>query len=707
MSARPSAAQSRKRPTLALLRLRPSTSGVDTKILAALAILLLLTQLPHVLHLPIWITVTGVALVAARLLASQRPELTWLDLILSSVVLTSFAVVVAILIRLHFGYFVGRDPAVAFLFVLVAAKFAELRRGSDATVLMCLASFLLLTQYFYSQTLLAALVTVPAVFALGHALAVIRDPDNAAPLKSNIKLVAVMLLQGAPLAILLFFVFPRLSGPLWSLPEDGMAQSGLSDSMRPGSIGELSQSSAVAFRVEFDSEVPPYRQRYWRGPVFEQFDGYRWSPSHTARPVKTQPSDSNTDVIDYTVMLQPHKQQWMFALETPTRLPTGSDAPDASRRPLALLLSDGQLIADDPINQVTRYRQSSSLSDSQPAPRGPGTHTLQLPSNNAQAIAFGKQLALQHSTPHAIASALMQGFSKAPFRYTLRPALLGNAPVDEFLFDTREGFCEHYASAFAVVMRAAGIPARIVTGYLGGEMNGDYMIVRQSDAHAWAELWIDGVWKRYDPTAAIAPSRVENGIGTALGVDEPVPALARLGGGWVTMMQLRWDGMNHAWQRLVVDFDNDSQAELWDRLGLRTPEPWQITAVVLTASALWMSLLLGLPGIKRLHRFRAERELPPAERAWRQLERLLARKGLARVTGETPSDWLARISARRPDLAPTLRRLSEAFNRQRFARCDNTSGALALAHDFSTLRRLLRKPHHPTSAKRAKQRATS
>jgi len=689
MSAHASSSHTRRRPTFALLHLRPSTSGVDQHSLKALAILLLLTQLPHVLHLPLWVSVIGVALIGARVISSQRPHLAWLDLLLSSVVLTSFAVLVAILIRLHFGYFVGRDPAVAFLFILVAAKFAELRRGSDATLLMCLTSFLLLTQYFYSQTILAALVTLPAVLALGHALAVVRDPENAASLKSNIKLVGVMLLQGAPLAILLFVVFPRLSGPLWSLPEDGMAQSGLSDSMRPGSIGELSQSSEVAFRVEFDDAPPPYRQRYWRGPVFEQFDGYAWSERRTATRVK--PSTARSDVIDYTVMLQPHRQQWMFALETPTRLPVGSDAPDASQKPLATLLSNGQLIADEPVNQVIRYRQSSSLSDSLIARERPGDHTLQVVSNNPQAIALGEQLARQHSTPEAIANALMQRFSQAPFRYTLKPALLGDAPVDEFLFGTQQGFCEHYASAFAVVMRAAGIPARIVTGYLGGEMNGDYMIVRQSDAHAWTELWIEGAWKRYDPTSAIAPSRVESGLGSALGADEPVPSLARLGGGWLTTMHLHWDGMNHAWQRLVVDFDNDSQAELWERLGLRTPEPWQITALVLAASAFWMSALLGLPGIKRLHRFKAERELPPAERAWRKLERLLARQGLVRATGESPRDWLARVAVQRPDIAPIVQRLADEFNVQRFARAGDANGVEMLRADVSTLGKQLRK----------------
>ncbi len=678
----------KKRWVPQVLNLRPSTAAVEPRILSALAALLLLAQLPHVVHLPLWATLLGGGLIGLRVLACKRPDIRSLDWVLSSIALTGFCVIVALLIRWHYGYFVGRDPAVAFLFILVAAKFAELRRGSDATLLMCLASFLLLTQYFYSQTIVAAAVTLPAVLALGHALAVVRDPVRAAPAASNLTLVGAMLLQGAPIAILLFIVFPRLSGPLWSLPEDSMATSGLSDSMSPGSIADLSRSSEVAFRVEFDNEVPPKDLRYWRGPVFERFDGRSWSAA-PIREVATLAVDANaTGTINYTVMLQPHRQHWMFALDRATGLPMSSSG-DA--KALARIMTDGQLISDAPINRITRYLQQSIPGDRVHTGAAPGPLTRNTAGRNPRAEVLGQQLAATHDSPEAIAAALLQRFSQAPFRYTLQPSLLGISPVDEFLFDTREGFCEHYASAFAMVMRAAGIPSRVVTGYLGGEMNGDYMIVRQSDAHAWTELWIDGAWQRFDPTGAIAPSRIEDGIGAALGADEPLPSLSRLTGGWMGGMQLRWDRMNHAWQRMVVDFDDDAQARLWEKLGIKKPALWQLTAVVLAVSCAWVALLIGLPGFTWWKQYTHERRLPPAERAWQRLERLLAHHALGRHIGEAPADWLQRVARQQPVLADQLHALSQGFARQRFAGVDDEAALGALESSIGALRKTLRR----------------
>lgn len=679
----------KRRYRWALLRLRPSTASVHPRMVKALAVLLLLTQLPHVLHLPIWVSAIGIGLIAARWLVITKPSTRWLDWLLSSLSLTLFCALFAFVIRWHYGYLVGRDPAVAFLFVLVAAKFAELRRDSDATLLMCLSSFLLLTQYFYSQTVIAALVTFPAVFALGHALAVVRDPRHAEAAPANLRRVGVMLLQGAPLALLLFVVFPRLSGPLWSIPEDSMGRTGLSDSMQPGGISSLSQSSEVAFRVEFDGEPPPMHLRYWRGPVFEQFDGRGWR-AHPTRHAARINVDNNNVGINYTVMLQPHNQHWMFALDQAASLPTRSSNSTVVGAALGSIVTTGELVAHKPINRITRYRQRSTLSDRIHTSVPPEAINLETRGQNPEAIRLGRELKAQHRTPQAIAAALMQRFSEAPFRYTLRPPLLGHSPVDEFLFDTRAGFCEHYASAFAVVMRAAGIPARIVTGYLGGEMNGDYMIVRQSDAHAWTELWIDGAWQRFDPTAAIAPSRVERGVGSALADDEPLPQLARLGGGWLGSAQLRWDRMNHAWQRLIVDFDDDAQHRLWERLGIKAPALWQLTAVILGITAAWVGIVLGIPRLAALRRWHWREHAPAEERAWQRLQTLLERHELAREPAETPTAWLQRVAAARPSLADTLTALDRGFAKQRFAQQRDASGISDLDALIKQLARSLR-----------------
>jgi len=656
--------------------LRPSTSGVDRRTLAALALLLLLVQLPHVMHLPAWVSATGTALVGLRLLATHRPNLSLLDRLLSSIALTVLSVLLTLCIRWHYGYLVGRDPAVALLFLLVAAKFAELRRGSDATTLLCLSSFLLLTLYFYSQTLIAALVTLPAVLALGHALAVLRDPPGAQPLRDNVRLVGTMLLQGAPLAILLFLVFPRLSGPLWSLPEDGLATTGLSDSMSPGSIGALTLSDEVAFRVEFDGAVPARRERYWRGPVLDHFDGARWSQLDGGRendrgrrfeptmPASNDPSTTG-DTLDYRVLLEPHRQRWLFALERAASLPRGSDAPGASAQPLATLTHDGQLLAPEPITRVLGYHQRSTLSDRRSTEREPGAVYTALAGRNPRTERLAAELRTAHPRPADYVQAVLERFGGAPFAYTLTPRTLGDAPVDDFLFKTREGFCEHYASAFVVLLRAAGIPSRVVTGYQGGRMNGDYMIVRQSDAHAWAEAWFDGAWHRVDPTAAIAPSRVNTGPGAALGDGAGLSALSRGEAGWLSAMALRWDRVNHGWQRLVVDFDDDSQAELWERLGLDPPLLWQLTLAVILVAGAWSALLLGWrPPMPR--RWRRDR-LPVHERAWRRLERRLGRGELARRPGETGSVWLTRIAGAFPEQAELAQALARRFDTLRFA----------------------------------------
>ena len=665
-----------QRPRLRLGGLRPSTSGVDARTLAALALLLLLVQLPHTLHLPVWVSVSGAALVGLRLLATHRPQLVLLDRLLSSVALTVLAVVFAAGIRWHYGYAIGRDPAVAFLFLLVAAKFAELRRGSDATTLLCLSSFLLLTLYFYSQTLIAALVTLPAVLALGHALAVLRDPVGAPPLRANLGLIGTMLLQGAPLAILLFVVFPRLSGPLWALPEDGMATSGLSDSMSPGSIGALTLSDAVAFRVEFDGAVPARRDRYWRGPVLDRFDGARWSMGEAGRAMRSaRPVADVVDGVDgvdgvdagigYSVLLEPHRQRWLFALEWPVGAPRSSDAPGSEAAPLARLAADGQLLAPEPVTRVLGYRQRSSLSDRRTTQHAPDASLTALAGLNPRTERLAARLRAEHPGPAAYAQAVLTRFAAAPFAYTLTPATLGDAPVDAFLFDTREGFCEHYASAFVVLMRAAGIPARVVTGYQGGRMNDDYMIVRQSDAHAWAEAWFDGAWQRFDPTAAIAPARVSTGSAAALGDGAPLSLLSRGEGGWLSAVALRWDRVNHGWQRLVVDFDDDSQGELWQRLGLGTPLLWQLTLGVLLAAGAWSALVLGWrpPWPARWRRD----GLPPAERAWQRLERQLRRSGSVRNPGETGTAWLTRIAREHPDQHGRLTSIARRFDTLRFA----------------------------------------
>ncbi len=321
------------------------------------AALIVFAQLPLWSRLPLWVVAVGSGLVAARLLLPpDHPVPTrvrrWL--------LPTLALLVAIGVRVTYGYFLARDPCVAFLYALVGVKFLESRDARDGALLACLALFLLLTQYFYSQSIVSAALSLPAVFVLGGTMAALREaPKPHARWHAPLLATGRMLLQGVPLAALLFVLFPRLAGPLWGSPAETGARTGLSDRMAPGSISELSLSDAVAFRVDFVGQPPPSTQRYWRGPVLSRFDGFEWTASQSVKT--TRIAVERGPSIDYTVTMEPNNRPWLFALEHPSGLPQPAiddlTAPTGPARSLAILTEDDQLLASAPVTQAIRYRQ--------------------------------------------------------------------------------------------------------------------------------------------------------------------------------------------------------------------------------------------------------------------------------------------------------------------------------------------------------------
>ena len=622
---------------------------------AWLGALLVSAQWPLWSHILIWNAVAGGALVVARVALPPRwRALTghrrWL--------LPLLAIAGALGIRTELGYFLARDPCVQFLYLLVGIKFIEARDTRDGTLLICLALFLSLTQFFYVQTIAAALSTLPVLLALGGTLASLREGavTAASDWRAQLRATTRLILQGIPIAALLFVIFPRLAGPLWGSPTEAGARSGLSDSMRPGSISELSLSDAVAFRVDFNGSPPPPALRYWRGPVLTRFDGREWRAVYKLLPGRFVPRQART--IEYTVTLEPHGKMWLFALEHPSSLPRSptSDPFAPMGNEIAYLTYDQQLVAKAAVAQTIRYTQRSSLRDSYPGTDDNPRESLQLPLGNARTLAFAKEMRERVDSNRAYVNAVLDWFHKEPFVYTLAPPLLGRDPVDGFLFDTRRGFCEHYAGAFAVLLRAAGIPARVVTGYQGGEINpdGDYMIVRQSDAHAWAEALLDGQWQRFDPTAAVAPSRIERGLGAALPAGEGVPYFARLEMTWIKSLRLKWDAVNYQWQRGVVGFNIERQRDLLREFGFEDAQPWQIVAVSGGAVFVWGVLLLGAA---RLRRSSIDAEVA----LWNALCRRLARAGLARAPEEGPLAYTRRAGKRWPQWASMLARIGERY----------------------------------------------
>lgn len=638
--------------------------ALGTRELRWLGALLIAAQLPQAPHLPIWVAVAGTALVLVRIAILRddpwRPQAP--PARIPSWTLAVFAIVAAVAIRQSFGYLVGRDPSVAFLYILVAIKYLETRTTRDATLLVCLACFLLMTPFFYSQSLLAAVAALPAIVMVGVALDVLASAASAAPRAFRPGIAArrsvVLLLQGLPIAFLLFVFFPRLAQPLWGLPTDWVARSGLSDSMSPGQISELSLSDEVAFRVEFDGAVPPARERYWRGPVFARFDGRTWSGLPFGAPAAMAPSEGVP--VTYTVTLEPNERRSLFALELPAGPPVLQSGTESGRDVRAIVTRDQQVLLSTPVTQAIRYRQRSLLTSSFPAASAAeGRLNLGLGDGNPRSIAFARELRQAVADDHAFVKAILARFHDENFVYTLTPPFYDRDPVDLFLFEERRGFCEHYASAFALLLRAAGIPARVVTGYQGGTTNRDYMIVRQSDAHAWTEALLDGRWTRFDPTAAVAPSRVEVGLGGALRAGEPLPFLARLDGTWFTQVQLAWDAFNYDWRRNVVGFNRDRQRTLWRDWKLDPYAPWQIALLVVALVGAWAALVVG--GLLWKRR-KQERTLV----LWDDLNRRLARAGLPREPHEGPLAFSSRAAQRWPQFAIAFTAIGESFAALRY-----------------------------------------
>ena len=657
--------------------------------IASLGVLLVAAQLPQAVHLPIWVALFGFALVVLRfvLLRRDRARPLATPARIPSWALAVFALAIAFAIRKSYGYFVGRDPCVAFLFVLVGIKFLEVRTLRDGTLLVCLAIFLLITPFFYGQSLLAAFAVLPAVLAVGAALESLAYDETIAPhpptWRAAWRRTATMIAQGLPIAAALFLLFPRLASPLWGLPADHAAATGLSDRMAPGSISELALNDAVAFRVDFDGTPPPPRARYWRGPVLSLFNGSEWralSPLPGGRLAGV-----NGASVRYTVTLEPNDHPWLFALDFPSSLPEidADSGTRASAGGFAGYSREQQLLMRAPVTQPLRYSIQSTLLDSYAVA---SARDLQInsraPAGNARTVEFARSLRTDNPDDRRFISAVLQWFRDEQFVYTLAPPLLEEDPVDMFLFDTRRGFCEHYASAFVVLLRAAGIPARVVTGYQGGEINpsGGYMIVRQSDSHAWAEAVIDGRWQRFDPTAAVAPSRVERGLYGSVAAGDPVPLFARQDGGWLKAAQLAIDAINHQWRRNIIQFNRDRQRALWREWKLDQLAPWQIAVGVSAALLAWAG---GVFAWFAARRKRQERALT----LWNDVCRRLARAGLPRLSYEGPLSFAARAASRWPQFEIAFRAIGDSFAALRYGTADRRdSERLAL---LATLERAI------------------
>jgi transglutaminase-like putative cysteine protease len=586
-------------------------------------------------------------------------------------ILATLAVVTGVLVQ--YQTLLGRDAGVAMLGAMAALKFLELRSVRDAMVVVFLGYLLAMANLLFSQSLPMAGYLLGALVVLVAAQIMVQGQHGAVPASASLRLSARMLCQATPVALVLFVLFPRLPGPLWALPWDAhKGRTGLTDAMSPGAISRLSQSGEVAFRVRFAASEPAAGQLYWRGPVLEHYDGRTWTPAEEAVQGHLPASLRGTDLVDYTVILEPHGRRWLFALDLPAGVP-----------PRAGITASFQVKRARPVDELLRYEMRSMLSYRTGAlSAAERERNLQLPRiGNSRARELAGAWRDAYSSAEGRVAVALSLFREAPFYYTLAPPRLEDDVVDRFLFETRRGFCEHYAGSFVFLMRAAGVPARVVTGYQGGERNGlgDYLIVRQADAHAWAEVWLTGRgWTRVDPTAAVAPQRVERGLYAAVADAARLPFLARGGRSWLHQVALGWDYLDNAWNEWVLAYGPDRQRRFFSYLGLGAVG-WRETVVA-------MSVCLGAVGgvFLGIHALLGcRRGLDPVARAYQRFCGKLGRRGLVRGHHEGPLDFAERVAGCRPELAAQVRLIAGLYAGLRF-------GRLVGADGVQRLRRLVR-----------------
>ncbi|MGQ7958204.1 transglutaminase TgpA family protein [Pseudomonas sp. SP16.1] len=650
--------------------------GIPRIALTWLLVAQALVILPHLVHLPSWMIALWLGAAAWRVqifrMRARYPN-GWIKGALMLLVLAG--------VLLSRGTLVGLDAAVVLLVATFVLKLVEMRSRRDALVLIFLGFFCVTAAYLFDDGILAALYSLLPVSALLAALVGLQHSGFAERPWPTLRLAGGLLLQAAPLMLLLFLFFPRM-GPLWSLPmPSDKGVTGLSDSMAPGEIAELSRSSALAFRASFEGSIPERDTLYWRALTLERFDGRRWSQSARAElPVAPQWRRVG-EPLDYSIVMQPSGKPWLFTLDV------GVTALEGSR-----MMSDFRWQRRRPVDRSLLYQVRSWPQALREADAPPQTmlRALQLPAQgNARSRAWAAELQREYPQADALVSALLQHFNREPFVYTLRPQPLGPDGIDEFLFDTLRGFCAHYAGAMTFVLRAAGIPARVVTGYQGGELNprGNYIQVRQFDAHAWVEYWQPGQgWRSVDPTYQVAPQRIEQGLEEALGEeegfldDQPFSPLRYRQLTWLNQLRLGWDNLNYGWQRWVLGYQGEQQLQLLQRWFGSLD--WQRLALALVGGG---ALLLGLLALWLLKPWQQRRD--PQGQAYRRFERLLARYGVRRQAGEGARAFAQRASAELPDQAAQIQAFAGCFEAQRYA--GQAPSRAALRQALGALRRAL------------------
>lgn len=599
--------------------------------------------LPLLLLQPGWLAIVLLATCALSLW-SEKSWPAWLRLLL---VLTIGGLVMA-----AYGFRVGRDTASSGLLAMLMLKSYETYSLRDARSLLGFSLFAPFAAFLDDQGPITLGLALPALLLSTMAWAALLQGSLSDMWRLAWR-AGRALAMALPLALAGFWLFPRLAAPMWGLPDNAVSQMGLGDRMTPFDWQDVLVDDRAAMRVRFPGATPARDQMYWRGPVLTRFDGEAWSRDDSAalRPAPRIAAKGQT--ISYEVMLEPTNRRDLLVLELPL------DAPESSR-----VNSEMTAIRSDPITNLMRYEGHSApysiIEDV--LPDWERRMLLSLPPNRDPRVrALARQWQAETPDPEQLTNRFLD-WMRRDFKYTLAAPPLGYNATDEFLFSTRLGFCQHFSSAYVVFMRAAGIPARVVTGYVGGRYNniGDYWRINRKDAHAWAEVWIEGHgWKRVDPTAAIAPENILDTVD-----DLQAQQQAGIAGFAGSMLEPMFDGgdfLRRQWNELVLGFDSVRQKGLLKPFGIEEADNWQL--VVAFAVGAMIALAITLLLLLRQHRDRSD----PLVRAWRRVVRRLARAGLRKHESEPPLSFVERVALERPALAERLLTLGRRYSDCRYA----------------------------------------
>jgi transglutaminase-like putative cysteine protease len=537
----------------------------------------------------------------------------------------------------------GPNAYLGLLSIMAALKPFEMNTHRDRMITLFLAYFIVITSLFQSETLSITLYMFVSVFVTTGALIRINDPDGL--FKTDLRLSGTIMAQAIPLMVILFFLFPRMQGSIFGLSQAPAGRTGFSDRLSPGNISRLVENNDIAFRAEFEGDTPRAEALYWRGIVFHEFDGRNWHRLNQVPAVQQLPKGQTA--INYRISMEPHGQRWLFALDRPGEHPRWSR-----------MQADYVIRNMRPVNRKKYYDMTSFPKPQKGAAWGVAA-ARQLPGNgNSRARELAARFEAAADSADEIVSQAMAYLKNNDFVYTLEPPVLGRNPVDDFLFQSRRGYCEHYASAFAFLMRAAGVPARIVGGYLGGEVNpfGDYLIVRQSDAHAWVEVWTEaGGWSRVDPTGVVAPARLTEGASGAL---QGGGSSGGFGLGWIQQLQLGWDAISSGWEAWFDQYSYLEQKALLERLGIRMGS-WRGP---LTVFLLVCGTILFIVGLYIFFQVRpATMEKDRVRECYERFCRKLEKAGISRPPDKGPADFASQIVRERPDLRPEVDEIIKVY----------------------------------------------